>query len=111
MNLRKDVFERRTSTGSGLSTFLSGIFAQIFGQIVSIIRKRRRITNLVLTIYFKMKKISLLVDLRRLKTPLLKPSFVNTKALFTRHGTRLKIRAFRCCVHTEPPLPYKNLDA
>ena len=85
MNLRKDVFERRTSTGSGLFKFLSGIFAQIFGQIVSIIRKRRRITNLVLSIYFKMKKMSLPVDLRGLKTPLFKLSFFNTKTFFTRH--------------------------
>ena len=70
------------STGSGLFKFLSGIFAQIFGQIVSIIRKRLRNTNLVLSIYFKTKKISLPVDLRRLKTPLLKLSFFNTKAFF-----------------------------
>ena len=111
MDLRKDVFERRTSTGSGLFTFLSGIFAQIFGQIVSIIRKRRRITNLVLSIYLKIKNISLPVDLRRLETPLFKLLFVNTKSLFTRHRTRLKIRTFRFCVHTEPPSPYENLDA
>ena len=44
-SLSKDVFERRTSTGSGLFSFLSGIFAQAFGQIVSIIRKRLRIKH------------------------------------------------------------------
>ena len=32
---RKDVFERRTSTGSGPFSFLGSGFAQIFGQIVS----------------------------------------------------------------------------
>ena len=44
-SLSKDVFERRTSTGSGPFSFLSGIFAQAFGQIVSIIRKRLRIKH------------------------------------------------------------------
>ena len=44
-SLSKDVFERRMSTGSGLFSFLSGIFAQAFGQIVSIIRKRLRIKH------------------------------------------------------------------
>ena len=39
VNLSKDVFEPRTSYGSGFFSFLSGIFAQIFGQIVSIIKK------------------------------------------------------------------------
>ena len=36
VSLNKDVFERRTSTGNGLFTFLDRDFAQIFGQIVSI---------------------------------------------------------------------------
>ena len=44
--------------------FLSGIFAQIFGQIVPIIGKRPRKTYLVLSIYFKMKKMSFPVDVR-----------------------------------------------
>ena len=69
--ISKDVFERRTSTGSGLFSFLSGIFAQIFGQIVPIIGKRPRKTYLVLSIYFKMKKMSLPVDVRCSKTPLI----------------------------------------
>ena len=60
------------STGSGLFSFLSCNFDQMFGQIVSIIRKRLRNTILVLSIYFKMKKISLLVDVHSSKTPLLK---------------------------------------
>ena len=60
-----------TSIGSGLFSFLSGIFAHIFGQIVSVIRKSLRNTNLVASIYFKMKKTSLLVDEWPSKTPLL----------------------------------------
>ena len=56
MNLRKDVFERRTSTGSGLFTFLSGIFAQIFGQIVSIIKKETKNYKYGIVNLFKNKK-------------------------------------------------------
>ena len=68
VSLSKDVFERRTSTGSGLFSFLdSG-----FGQIVSIIVKTLKNTNLVASSCFKMKKTSLPVDVRRSKTPLLK---------------------------------------
>ena len=52
-------------------SFLNGIFAQIFGQIAPIIKKRPRKTYLVLSIYFKMKKMSLPVDVRCSKTPLL----------------------------------------
>ena len=47
VSLCKDVFERRTSTGSGLFSFLNGVFAKIFGQIVSIIVKTRGNTNSV----------------------------------------------------------------
>ena len=72
MNLSEDVFEPSMSAVSGLFSFLSGIFAQIFRQIVSMIRKRLRNTNLVTSIYFKMKKTSLPVDVLRSKTPFLK---------------------------------------
>ena len=72
MNLSKGVFERYRFTGSGLFSFLTGIFGQICGQIVSIIRQRLRNTNLVASIYFKMKKTTLPVEVRRSKTPLLK---------------------------------------
>ena len=54
------------------SSFLDGSFAQIFGQIVSIIIKTLRNTNLEASRCFKMKKTSLPVDVRRSKTPLLK---------------------------------------
>ena len=54
-------------TGSGLFSFLRGIFGQICGQIVSIMRQRLRNTNLVASIYFKMKKTTLPVEVRRSK--------------------------------------------
>ena len=41
----KGVFERRTLTGSGRFTFLSGGFAQILSQIVSIRVKKLSNTN------------------------------------------------------------------
>ena len=72
MNLSKDVFERRTSTGSGLFSFLDSGFAHLLGQLVSIIAKTLRNTNLGASRCFKMKKTSVPVDVRRSKTPLLK---------------------------------------
>ena len=72
MNLSRDVFERRTSTGSGLFSFLDSGFAHLLGQLVSIIVKTLRNTNLGASRCFKMKKTSLPVDVRRSKTPLLK---------------------------------------
>ena len=68
VSLCKDVFERRTSTGSGLFSFLDGIFAQIFGQIVSLIVETLGNTNLVASRGLKIKKTSLPVDVRPLKT-------------------------------------------
>ena len=70
VNLSKDVFERRTSTGSGLFSFLDSGFAHLLGQLVSIIVKTLRNTNLGASRCFKMKKTSLPVDGRRSKTPL-----------------------------------------
>ena len=66
------VFERRTSTGSGLFTFLGSGFAQIFGQMVVIMVKKLSNTNLVTSKHIKRKKASLIVNVRRTKTPLLK---------------------------------------
>ena len=60
MSLSKDLFERLTSTGSGLFSFLLGGFAQIFGQIVSIIVKRNTIVGA--SRCFEMKKTTLPVD-------------------------------------------------
>ena len=72
MSLSKDVFERRKSTGGGLFSFLDGGFAQLFWQIVSLIVKTLKNTNLVASRRFKMKKPSLPFDVRRSKTVLLK---------------------------------------
>jgi len=58
-SLSSDVFERRTSTGSGLATLLSRDFEQIFEQIVSIRAKKLSHTNLVVSRYFKREKGSL----------------------------------------------------
>ena len=54
------------------SSFLDSGFAHFLGQLVSIIVKTLRNTNLVATRCFKMKKTSIPVDVRRSKTPLLK---------------------------------------
>ena len=53
-------------------SFLDGGFAHFLGQLVSIIVKTLRNTNLGASRCFKMKKTSLPVDVRRSKTPLLK---------------------------------------
>ena len=82
VNLSKDVFERRTSTGSGFFSFLDSGFAHFLGQLVSIMVKTLRNTNLGASRCFKMKKTSLPVDVRRSKTPLLK--LPNASIIFTR---------------------------
>ena len=71
-SLSSDVFERRTSTGSGLFALLSRNFDQIFGQIVSIRVKKLSNTNMVASRLIKREKGSLPVDVRRSKTSLLK---------------------------------------
>ena len=71
-SLSSDVFERRTSTGSGLFALLSGNFDLIFGQIVSIRVKTLSNTNMVASRLIKREKGSLPVDVRRSKTSLLK---------------------------------------
>ena len=60
MSLSKDIFERRTTTGSSPFSFLDGGF-------VSIIVKTLRNTNLVASRCCKMKKTPLPVDIRRSK--------------------------------------------
>ena len=75
-SLSSDVFERRTSTGSGLFALLSSNFDHIFGQIVSIRVKTLSNTNMVASRLIKREKSSLPVDVRRSKTSLLKlPNF------------------------------------
>ena len=71
-SLSNNVFERRTSTGSGLFSFFDGGFAQIFSQIASIKVKKLRNTNFISSRHVKRENTSLPVDVRRSKTSLLK---------------------------------------
>ena len=71
-SLSNDVFERRTSTGSGLFSFFDGGFTQIFSQIASITVKKLRNTNFISSRHVKGENTSLPVDVRRSKTSLLK---------------------------------------
>ena len=71
-SLSNNVFERRTSTGSGLFSFFDGGFAQIFSQIASIIVKKLRNTNFISSRHVKRENTSLPVDVSRSKTSLLK---------------------------------------
>jgi len=61
------------STGSGVFALLLRDFEQIFGQIVSLrVKSQRSNTNLVASRRLKRQKDSLMVDVRRSKTSLLK---------------------------------------
>ena len=71
-SLSNNVFERRTSTGSGLFSFFDCGFAQIFSQIASITVKKLRNTNFISARHVKRENTSLPVDVRRTKTSLLK---------------------------------------
>ena len=71
-SLSNNVFERRTSTGSGLFSFFDGGFAQIFSQIASITVKKLRNTNFISSRHVKRENTSLPVDVRCSKTWLLK---------------------------------------
>ena len=71
-SLSSNVFERRTSTGSGLFSFFDGGFAQICSQIASITVKKLRNTNFISSRHVKRENTSLPVDVRRSKTSLLK---------------------------------------
>ena len=71
-SLSNDVFERRTSTGSGPFSFLDDGFAQIFSQIVSIRVKKLSNTNCIASRHITREKSSLPVDVRCSKTSLLK---------------------------------------
>ena len=71
-SLSNNVFERRTSTGSGFFSFFDGGFAQIFSQIASITVKKLRNSNFISLRHVKRENTSLPVDVRRSKTSLLK---------------------------------------
>ena len=70
-SLSSNVFERRTSIGSGLFSIFDGGFAQIFSQIASITVKKLRNTNFI-SRHVKRENTSLPVDVRRSRTSLLK---------------------------------------
>ena len=96
-SLSSNVFERRTSTGSGLFSFFDGVFAQIFSQIASITVKKLKNTNFISSRHVKRENTSLPVDVRHSKTSLLKLSNVSisfTRVNFTCVRTE-KLRASR----------------
>ena len=60
----KDVFERRTSTGSGLFGFLNSCYAQVFRGIVFMRVQTLSNTQLLASRYIKREIVSLSVDVR-----------------------------------------------
>ena len=71
LSFSSDVFERRTSTGSGVFALFGRDFEQILGHIVSLRINTLSNTNLVASNHIKRKKGSLRVDVRRSKALLL----------------------------------------
>ena len=71
-SLSNEVYEARTSTGSGPFSSLDDDFVQIFSQIVSIRVKKLSNTNFISSRHIKREKSSLPVDVRRSKASLLK---------------------------------------
>ena len=67
-----DIFDRRTSTGSGRFALLGSNFPQIFWQFVLVRVKILRETNLVASRNIKRENASLPVDVLRPGTSLLK---------------------------------------
>ena len=65
-SLNNDVFERRKSTGSGRFANLGRDFDQFFDQIVSMIEKTFRNTNLIASRHLRREKNPLPVDVRHL---------------------------------------------
>ena len=78
-NLSKDVFERRTSTGSGRFALLGRNFPQIFWQFVLVRVKILSKTNLVASKNIKRENASLPFDVRRPETSLLKLPIMSQK--------------------------------
>ena len=71
-SLSNNIFEQRMSTGNGLFTLFGSDFEQILGQIVSLRVKTLSNINLVASRHIKRDKSSPPVDVRCLKTLLLK---------------------------------------
>ena len=91
-SLSNNVFERRTSTGSGLFSFFDGGFAQIFSQITSITVKKLRNTNFTSSRHVKRENTSLSVDVRRSK-----PSLLKLPNIYLLRLNRSRCRRRRCC--------------
>ena len=85
-SLSKEVYERRTSTGSGPFSSLDDGFAQIFNQIVSIRVKKLSNTNFISSRHIKREKSSLPFDVRRSKTSLLNNYFTRLVCCKCRTG-------------------------
>ena len=86
-SLSNSVFERRTSTGSGLFASLGSGLVETLGEIVFKREKKLSNTSLLASRNIKKEKASLLVDVRRSKTSLLKVPIVTSQfgdSLFTR---------------------------
>ena len=80
MKFGRNVFETRTSTGSGLYSFMGSCFAQIYGQIAFVSLWALSKPNLEALWQIKRERGSLPVDVRRSKTPLLKlPNGLNLR--------------------------------
>ena len=88
-SLSNNVFERRTSTGSGLFSFFDGGFAQSFSQIASITVKKLRNTNFISSRHVERENTSLPVDVRRSKTLLLKLPNVSAETYMSLCGRKI----------------------
>ena len=81
-SLSNSVFERRTSTGSGLFATLASGWVQNPGQIAFIRENKLSNTNFLASRHIKEEKASLPVDVHRSKSSLLRvPNKKNTKNL------------------------------
>ena len=72
-SLSTDVFERRTSTGSGLFALLRRDFDKMFGQIVSVRVKTPNNSNLAASRHIKSRRLNDLLAVTRLRWRQFKP--------------------------------------
>ena len=98
-SLSSDVFERRTSTESGLFALLSRDFEHIFGQMVSITVKKNMQYKFGGSRHIKRGKGSLPVDVRRPKMYFLKPTTDTDMAPFYYYNQHPQFRlSFHICL-------------
>ena len=107
-SLSNSVFERRTSTGSGLFASLGSGLVQTLGQIVFIREKKLSNTNLLESRHIKEKKASLPLDVRRSKTSLLKLPIIS----WARPIRKIKnaMATFISIEYSEPKILTRNLN-